>query len=198
MHRSLNQRWTRIQHQAEFCWQNIIVPEEVKKVIQFQRRHIPSTSARARQISDFNSRACLRQWPGQTPLCILLFTFRFIWVHTNSRLGNSEQLLPCSSFITCWSISVLPIWQDCQFILNLILKSRCTASKPPGLSHMEMPSGLLLLQPDPVTQLFPSGSTECQDKVKLVIEGEGNSDLLFTVSWLRGWIGNRCLFSRTI
>lgn len=108
-----------------------------------------------------------------------------------------SSLLPPSSFITCWSSSVLPIWQDCQFTLNLILKSRCTASKPPGLSHMEMPSGLLLLQCDPVTQLFPSRSTECQDKVKLVTEGGGNSDLLFILPWLRGWIGNRCLLLST-
>lgn len=104
-----------------------------------------------------------------------------------------SSLLHCSSFITCWSSSVLPIWQDCQFISNLILKSRCTASKPPGLSHMEVPSGLLLLQRDPATQLFPSRSTECQDKVNLVIEGGGNSDLLSILPWLRGWIGNRCL-----
>lgn len=135
---------------------------------------------RHREISDCNSRACLREWPGQTlPLA-----------SSSSHSDSSEcsqtpdweiqsSLLPCSSFITCWSSSMLPIWQDWQFIINLILKSRCTASKPPGLSHMEMPSGLLLLQCDPVTQLFPSRSTECQDKVKLVTEGGGNSHLLF-------------------
>lgn len=62
-----------------------------------------------------------------------------------------RSLLHCNCFITCSSSSVLPIWHDCQFIFSLILKSRCTASKPPGLSHMRMPSDLLLFHNDQVT-----------------------------------------------
>lgn len=64
-------------------------------------------------------------------------------------------------------------------LLSLILKRRCTISKPPDLSHMEMPSDLLLPQRDQVTQLLPSGSVERQDKMKVAIEDGGSSDLLF-------------------